>query len=89
MCFFGGPLLLKHGIDGLQSATLMDPLLMFFGYGMCYSGSILFESLRNIQVAKLTAIGLTDIVSNAYKHMLSLDPDFFFTGSQRHKLFHL
>lgn len=42
-CFFGGPLLLKQGINQLQnSASLGDPLLMFFGYGVCYSASVLF-----------------------------------------------
>ena len=42
LCFFGGPLLLKHGINQLQNGGLGDPLLMFFGYGVCYSASVLF-----------------------------------------------
>ena len=43
ICFFGGPLLLKKGINGLQSTSSFgDPLLMFFGYGICYSASVLF-----------------------------------------------
>ena len=41
-CFFGGPILLKHGINSLQGVTLVDPMLMFLGYGVCYSASILF-----------------------------------------------
>lgn len=41
ICFFGGPLLLKKGINGLQSG-LGDPLLLFLGYGVCYSASVLF-----------------------------------------------
>lgn len=41
-CFFGGPMLLKYGINGLQNATIVDPLFMFFGYGLCYSASQLF-----------------------------------------------
>lgn len=47
-CFFGGPMFLKHGINNLQNVLLGDPILMFLGYGACYSASILFESLRNI-----------------------------------------
>ena len=42
ICFFGGPLMLKQGINKLQNASLGDPLLMFFGYGVCYSLSVLF-----------------------------------------------
>lgn len=43
-CFFGGPLFLKYGINALQNGTLAlgDPLLLFFGYGLCYSLSVLF-----------------------------------------------
>ena len=41
-CFFGGPLFLKSGINNITSLTLADPLLMFFGYGVCYSASVLF-----------------------------------------------
>lgn len=35
-------MLLKYGINSLQSAAMMDPILMFLGYGVCYSASILF-----------------------------------------------
>jgi hypothetical protein len=45
LCFFAGPLFLKYGINMLQGAaavTITDPLLMFAGYGICYSGSVLF-----------------------------------------------
>lgn len=42
VCFFGGPLLLKYGINGLSSASITDPLLLFLGYGICYSGSQIF-----------------------------------------------
>lgn len=45
LCFFGGPLFLKHGINALQNAaefSIFDPLLMFAGYGICYSASVLF-----------------------------------------------
>ncbi len=51
LCFFGGPLFLKHGINGLSvtgGLGLVDPLIMFFGFGVCYSGSVFFESLRNL-----------------------------------------
>lgn len=41
-CFFGGPMLLKNGINSLQGVALGDPMLMFLGYGACYSASILF-----------------------------------------------
>lgn len=49
VCFFGGPLCLKKGINALQMGVMTDPTLMFFGYGICYTGSIFFESLRNIK----------------------------------------
>lgn len=42
LCFFGGPLMLKYGINGLSSASIIDPLLLFLGYGICYSGSQIF-----------------------------------------------
>src|SRR5437773_2707329 len=37
ICFFGGPLMLKKGINTIHSGTLIDPLLLFLGYGVCYS----------------------------------------------------
>lgn len=88
-CFFGGPMLLKVGINSLQNASFGDPFLMFLGYGICYSASVLFESLRNVEVLKVTSYALTETSSDAYKHMLSMGPGFFFTGSQRTKLFNL
>jgi len=44
VCFFGGPLFLKYGINALQNSTITmaDPLWLFFGYGLCYSLSVLF-----------------------------------------------
>ncbi len=92
LCFFGGPLFLKHGINALQGAETIgigDPLLMFLGYGVCYSASVLFQSMRNLESVKIVNIALMDTASIAYRHMLSLGPDFFFSGSQRHKLFNL
>lgn len=50
---------LKHGINNLQNLALGDPFLMFLAYGACYSASILFESLRNIEVLKVTSLALT------------------------------
>lgn len=50
LCFFGGPFLLKSGIDALKVGAMIDPWPMFLGYGLCYSGSVIFESLRNMQV---------------------------------------
>jgi len=42
-CFFGGPFFLKLGINSLTGAVAYgNPLLMFFGFGVCYSGSVLF-----------------------------------------------
>jgi len=42
-CFFGGPFLIKLGINSLGVPTAgYDSLLYFFGFGMCYSGSVLF-----------------------------------------------
>lgn len=77
ICFFGGPLFLKHAINALQSGTnvgITDPLLMFLGYGICYSSSVIFESLRNVQTVKIVNIALTESATNAYRHMLSLGP---------------
>ena len=62
ICFFAGPLFLKHGINTIQSAEslgITDPLLMFAGYGICYSLSVLFESLRNLESVKIVNIALT------------------------------
>ena len=45
ICFFAGPLFLKHAINALQSGAnvgIVDPLLMFLGYGICYSTSVVF-----------------------------------------------
>lgn len=91
LCFFGGPLFLKQGINGLSLATAAsyDPLLMFLGFGICYSGSVLFESLRNLESLKIINIALVETASNSYKHMLSLGPEFYFSGSQRTILFNL
>lgn len=89
VCFFGGPMFLKYGINSLSSGTLKEPILYFLAYGTCYSASILFESLRNLQVLNVTSLALTETSSKAYQHMLSLGPDFFFSGSQRTKLFNM
>ncbi len=62
---------------------------MFLGYGICYSLSVVFESMRNLESVKIVNSALTETASNAYRHILSLGPDFFFGGSQRHKLFSL
>jgi len=88
-CFFGGPMLLKHGINTLSGDTLVDPIMYFLGYGLCYSASILFDSLRNLQVLNVTSLALTETSAKAYKHMLSLGPNFFFSSSQRTKLFNM
>ncbi len=51
LCFFAGPLFLKHGINALQGPAaigIADPLFMFLGYGVCYSASVMFESMRNL-----------------------------------------
>ena len=92
VCFFGGPLFLKFGINAIQQGVetgWTNPLLMFLGYGVCYSSSVAFESMRNVESVKIVNIALTETASNAYRHMLSLGPEFFFSGSQRHKLFNL
>ena len=54
LCFFGGPFLLKLGVNALSSTTAsLNPLLYFFGFGVCYTGSVLFEQMRNVQTLKL------------------------------------
>ena len=58
-CFFGGPMLLKYGINGLQKIAIVDPLILFLGYGLCYSASQLFESMRNIEIVYVTRFALT------------------------------
>jgi hypothetical protein len=62
---------------------------MFLGYGVCYSASVFFESMRNLESVKIVNIALTETASNAYMHMLSLGPEFFFQTSQRHRIFNL
>lgn len=90
LCFFGGPFFLKLGINSLTgAATVANPLMMFFGFGVCYSGSVFFEQMRNISTLKIIDIALVQTTSKAYKHMLSLGPQFYFSGSQRHILFNL
>lgn len=74
VCFFGGPLCLKKGINALQMGVMTDPTLMFFGYGICYTGSIFFESLRNIKNNELSNAAVKDLSEQAYGHMLNLDP---------------
>jgi hypothetical protein len=54
LCFFGGPFLLKVGVNALSgTATMLNPLIYFFGFGVCYTGSVLFEQMRNVQTLKL------------------------------------
>ena len=89
ICFFGGPLMMKGGINALQSGAAFDPSLLFLGYGLCYTGSILFESLRNIKVVEVSNEAIKDISQQAYRHTLKLDPEFFFGSSQRQRLFKL
>jgi ABC-type transport system involved in Fe-S cluster assembly fused permease/ATPase subunit len=89
ICFFGGPLLLKGGINAIQSTAAFDPSLLFLGYGLCYTGSILFESLRNIKVIQVSNEAIKDISQQAYMHVLKLEPEFFFGSSQRQTLFKL
>lgn len=49
LCFFGGPFLLKLGVNSLAAPSgLLSPLLYFFGFGVCYTGSVLFEQMRNL-----------------------------------------
>jgi hypothetical protein len=43
ICFFGGPFLLKVGINSLGvPAEEYEALLYFLGFGLCYSGSVFF-----------------------------------------------
>ena len=75
LCFFGGPFLLKLGVNSLSNPTaMMNPLLYFFGFGACYTGSVLFEQMRNVQTLKLINAALVETTTKAYKHMLSLGP---------------
>lgn len=76
ICFFGGPFLLKLGVNSLSgpAAVGMYPLLYFFGFGVCYTGSVLFEQMRNLQTLRLINSALVETTSKAYKHMLSLGP---------------
>ena len=54
LCFFGGPFLLKLGVNALSATTTaLNPLLYFFGFGVCYTGSVLFEQMRNVQTLQL------------------------------------
>lgn len=91
ICFFGGPFLLKLGVNALSAPASggIFPLLYFFGFGVCYTGSVLFEQRRNLQLLRLINSALVETTSKAYKHMLSLGPEFYFGGSQRHILFNL
>ena len=42
VCFFGGPMFLKVGINSLSNAAIGDPFILFLGYGLCYSASVMF-----------------------------------------------
>ena len=54
LCFFGGPFLLKVGVNSLSgTAAMFNPLIYFFGFGVCYTGSVLFEQMRNVQTLKI------------------------------------
>ena len=49
ICLFGGPVFLKYAIDTMKSTGgAIDPLLLIFGYGVCYIGSVVFVSFRSI-----------------------------------------
>lgn len=49
LCFFGGPLLLKLGMNALGgTAAFASPPVLFFGFGVCYWGSVFFEQMRNL-----------------------------------------
>lgn len=48
VCFFGGPLFVKMGINTLTGAVAGNPLFAFLGFGLCYSGSVFFEQMRNL-----------------------------------------
>lgn len=42
-CFFGGPFFIKLGINSLSGTTaLVNPILYFLGFGVCYTGSVYF-----------------------------------------------
>jgi len=48
LCFFGGPFFIKMGINTLTGVATGNPLYMFLGFGVCYSGSVFFDQLRNL-----------------------------------------
>lgn len=90
LCFFGGPFFIKLGINALSNpAVAFNPVLYFLGFGICYTGSVYFEQKRNLTTLNIINIALLETTSNAYKHMLSLGPEFYFKGPQRHILFNL
>ena len=74
LCFFGGPLFVKLGINTLTGAVAGNPLFAFLGFGLCYSGSVLFEQMRNLQTLKILNTALVENTCKTYKHMLSLGP---------------
>jgi ABC-type bacteriocin/lantibiotic exporter with double-glycine peptidase domain len=82
LCFFGGPFLLKSGIDAIRMGAAVDPLPMLFGYGLCYCGSVFFEALRNVKGVELSNLAVKDISHKSLRHILTLDPEFFFMSSQ-------
>jgi ABC-type transport system involved in Fe-S cluster assembly fused permease/ATPase subunit len=45
--------------------------------------------MRNLETLKIINIALVETTSKVYRHMLSLGPEFYFSGSQRHILFNL
>jgi len=74
-CFFGGPFLLKLGVNALSgTVTMLNPIIYFFGFGVCYTGSVMFEQMRNVQTLRLINAALVETTTKAYKHMLSLGP---------------
>ncbi|KRX09894.1 P-loop containing nucleoside triphosphate hydrolase [Pseudocohnilembus persalinus] len=85
--FYGGPLCIKHGINAIQSADYNNAMLIFLAYGTCYSGYVFCDGLRNRKLAEIQQASLHDIIKNTYSHMLKLDPTFFFSQSQRSKLY--
>lgn len=52
-CFFAGPIFLKMGVNQLQTNPNMAPF-MFVGYGLCYSGFMMMESVRNYYGQKIS-----------------------------------
>jgi len=75
ICFFGGPFMLKLAVNALGApAAGFSSLFYFFGFGVCYSGSVFFEQARNLHTLKLINTALVETTSKAYKHMLSLGP---------------